>query len=100
MSSRKLRPYSLNDVKQFRLQILTPDDTFVEREVTSAAFQGESGRLTVLANHQDMVCSLSKGRTILTTANGNEQWETGNGVLKVFNNTVTVLVRHAAKAGG
>lgn len=87
-------------MKQFRVQILTPAESFAEREVTAAKFQGESGRLTVLANHQAMVCSLSKGKTVLTTEDGDEQWDTGEGVLKVLDNTVTVLVHHAAIADG
>jgi F0F1-type ATP synthase epsilon subunit len=80
----------------FTFQIVTPQEAFAERDLVSAEFQAESGRLTVLANHQAMVCSLKQGKTKLKTADGAEElWDTDQGVLEVNQNNVTVLVHGA-----
>jgi F0F1-type ATP synthase epsilon subunit len=78
-----------------RVRIITPQEATTEKEVTSAGFQAESGRLTVLEHHQPMICALDEGLTVLKTAEGEERWLTGKGILKVGRGEVAVLVHHA-----
>ncbi len=87
-------------MSELRVRIITPQESTTEKEVTSAGFEAESGRLTILEHHQSMVCSLSEGITVLSMPDGEERWSTGKGVLQVSNNLVTVLVHKAALISG
>lgn len=79
----------------FKLHIVTPDESFVEKEISFADFQAESGRITVLPNHQPMVCALKEGETVLRTTEGPEHWNTGKGFLKVNRDHVLMLTHFA-----
>jgi len=84
--------------KVFQITIITPQESFAPREVVFAGFEGADGRLTVEADHAPMICTLAEGSTVLRNKDGNEQWNTGKGFLKVSSNQVTMLVHHAAMA--
>lgn len=79
----------------FKIHIITPDESYVDREVSFADFQAQSGRITVLANHQPMVCALKDGNTVLRTNEGTENWSTGKGFLKVNRNEILLLTHYA-----
>lgn len=83
-------------MSELRVRIVTPQESTTEKEVTSAGFQAESGRLTVLRDHQSMVCALEEGTTVLKMPEGEERWSTGRGLLKVSKNVATVLVHSAS----
>lgn len=82
-------------MNNFKVHIITPDESFVDKEVSFAGFQAQSGRITVLANHQPMICSLKEGDTVFHTTAGTEHWTTGKGFLKVERDQVLVLTHYA-----
>lgn len=82
----------------FRMNIITPEETFAEMDVSSAGFPGSSGRFTILANHAPMIANVKEGSTVLKTQSGTASWNTGKGVVTVRNNSVTLLVHHATIA--
>jgi len=69
------------------------------RDVTAINLPTDDGRLTVLAHHQPLICSLTDGETLISTEDGaRETWATGQGAISVENNKATLLVRSAERS--
>jgi F0F1-type ATP synthase epsilon subunit len=53
------------------------------------------GRLTVLANHEPMICSLNEGpvRVSEDEETAEERWEIARGTMEITRDGVTLLVR-------
>ena len=49
------------------LEIITPENTVFEGEVSSATFPGSNGSFQVLNNHAPIISSLGKGSVSFTT---------------------------------
>jgi len=83
-------------VNTFKLEIITPESAFPERDVVSIDVPAEEGRLTVLAGHQPFVCSVRDGKVRIGNVEGEtEAWTVERGALTVTPETATLLV-HAA----
>ena len=77
-----------------KLEIVTPDEAFPVMDIAFLAVPAEQGQLTILANHEDMVCGLKAGSVISRDVEGTQtEWEIGPGTLSVARNNITVLVR-------
>jgi len=81
--------------RKFRLEIITPAGATSARTVTFLDVPAAYGRLTVLANHEPMICSLDAGFVRIREDEEfeEERWEIGKGSMKVTRNEVTLLVR-------
>ena len=67
----------------FLTEILTPERIFFSGQVKSISVEALDGRLTVLANHIPMVCSLSVGQLIIETEDGTKTAFHSKGYLDV-----------------
>ena len=78
----------------FSLQILTPKRKIFSGEVTSLVAPGEMGYLGILSNHAPLVASLAPGKVTFRDPSGGTQvmQSTGEGLLEVQHNQVTLLV--------
>jgi F0F1-type ATP synthase epsilon subunit len=80
----------------FVLQIVTRGCTYPERTVRSLNAPGVAGRLTVLARHEPLICSLAPGSLTIDAADGQrEAWTIEAGTLRVGRDRVTLVTRSA-----
>ena len=78
---------------------VTPCAAHGPRDISAVDVPAEKGRLTVLARHEPMVCSLREGLLLVDDAEGQrEQWRIGPGVMHVGRERVTVLTDSAAQS--
>ena len=78
----------------FRLDILTPKRKVFSGQVASLVAPGELGYLGILSNHAPLVTTLAPGKVTYRDAAGGTQvlQSTGEGLLEVHHNQVTLLV--------
>ncbi len=74
-----------------QLEIITPDGSFYEGDVSSATLPGSLGAFQVLNNHAAIISSLAKGALSYVDEEGNHAIEIDGGVVEVLNNKITVL---------
>ena len=74
-----------------QLEIITPDGSFYDGEVTSATLPGTMGTFQVLNNHAPIISSLDKGSLSYLDKEGNHIYQIDGGVVEVLNNKITVL---------
>jgi F-type H+-transporting ATPase subunit epsilon len=75
------------------LEIITPENTVFEGEVSSATFPGSNGSFQILNNHAPIISSLGKGSVSFTTKSGIQHVEIEGGVIEVLNNKLIVLAQ-------
>ena len=76
-----------------QLEILTPQKTLFQGEVSSVQCPGKDGLFQILDHHAPMVATLVKG-TVKYTLPGNETphfIEINRGVLRVLDNKIIIL---------
>ena len=73
------------------LEIITPDGSFYNGEVTSATLPGTMGMFQVLNNHAPIISSLDKGSLSYVNKEGKHSFQIDGGVVEVLNNKITVL---------
>lgn len=74
------------------LEILTPDQTVYQGEVTSVTVPGTQGSFEVLNNHAPIISTLEDGKVIIRTGGKNEEsFFIKGGVIEVLDNKITVL---------
>jgi F-type H+-transporting ATPase subunit epsilon len=77
----------------FRIDVLTPDDTYFSGDVLSMILPGASGYLGVLVNHAPLVTPLMKGRIELLMANRSKKaFSVDGGFFEVAYNQATLMV--------
>ena len=79
-----------------QLEILTPDGSFYDGEVTSAPLPGTLGIFQVLNNHAPIISSLDKGALSYLDEEGNHSYQIDGGVVEVLDNKITVLAESIA----
>jgi F-type H+-transporting ATPase subunit epsilon len=75
-----------------RLEILTPDKTVFEGEVSSVSVPGTSGSFEILKDHAPIISTLEDGKVIIR--GGNKEDNTffiKGGVVEALNNNIMVL---------
>ena len=79
-----------------KLEILTPDKTIYESEVTSVTVPGVLGSFEVLKDHAPIISTLEDGKVIIRGGGKDEEilFITG-GVVEVLNNKIIVLAEGA-----
>jgi F-type H+-transporting ATPase subunit epsilon len=81
----------------FRIDILTPEETYFSGEVLSLIIPGSSGYLGVLLNHAPLVTPLLKGRIeILMADRSKKAYAVDGGFFEIAYNKATVLVEKVA----
>ncbi|MGV3705327.1 MAG: ATP synthase F1 subunit epsilon [Arcticibacter sp.] len=73
------------------LEILTPDKTVYQGEVTSVTVPGVLGSFEVLNNHAPIISILDDGKVIIRKDKVEESILIKGGVVEVLNNKITVL---------
>ena len=80
-------------MKNFALEIVTPEAKVYEGEVQSVSVPGTDGSFQVLYNHAPIISTLGKGKVKLVDAEGNDEtFNTQDGVIEVLNNKTIILV--------
>lgn len=74
------------------LEILTPDNTVFEGEVTSVTVPGTQGSFEVLKDHAPIISTLEDGKVIIRAgAKPEEIFFITGGVVEVLNNKIMLL---------
>ncbi len=73
------------------LEIITPDKTVFQGEVTSVTVPGKKGSFEVLNNHAPIISTLDDGKVIIRNNKDEKAFHIKGGVVEVLDNKVTVL---------
>ncbi|WP_207422892.1 ATP synthase F1 subunit epsilon [Desertivirga brevis] len=74
-----------------RLEILTPDKTIFEGDVTSVTVPGVNGSFEVLNNHAPIISILEDGNVTIRTGKQSESMFIHGGVVEVLDNKIMLL---------
>ena len=80
----------------FEAQILTPEGTLFDDEVTGVQLPGTMGSFEVKSLHADIISTLDIGRILVRRADGEELvYAVSGGFVEVHDNTLTLLAEAA-----
>ncbi|HEY0667810.1 MAG TPA: ATP synthase F1 subunit epsilon [Sphingobacteriaceae bacterium] len=75
-----------------KLEILTPDKTIFDGEVTSVTVPGTAGSFEILKDHAPIISTLEDGKVIVRGGNKSEnEFLIKGGVVEVLHNKIMVL---------
>ena len=75
-----------------KIEIVTPDSTIYEGEVSLAQFPGLDGSFEVMNNHAPMIAALKKGKIKVVEAKKNTLYfDVNGGVVEILKNKIQVL---------
>ncbi|MFN8133852.1 MAG: ATP synthase F1 subunit epsilon [Bacteroidales bacterium] len=75
-----------------KIEIVTPDSTIYEGEVSLAQFPGLDGSFEVMNNHAPMIAALKKGKIKVIEAKKNTLFfDVNGGVVEILKNKIQVL---------
>ena len=75
-----------------KIEIVTPDSTIYEGEVSLAQFPGLDGSFEVMNNHAPMIAALKKGKIKVIEATKNTLFfDVNGGVVEILKNKIQVL---------
>ena len=75
----------------FKAQILTPEGSLFEGEVTGVQMPGAMGSFEVKANHAPLVSALDKGTVLVRKTDGPVNYSISGGFVEVAKNKLTLL---------
>ncbi|MEQ9265797.1 MAG: ATP synthase F1 subunit epsilon [Balneolaceae bacterium] len=78
-------------MSSFNAQILTPEGSLFEGEVTGVQMPGALGRFEVKANHAPIVSTLEEGNVVVRKADGEVNYTISGGFVEVAKNKLTLL---------
>lgn len=73
------------------LEILTPDKTVFQGDITSITVPGTLGYFEVLAGHAPIISSLNDGKVVIRAGKDSQTLHIKGGVIEVINDKVIVL---------
>jgi F-type H+-transporting ATPase subunit epsilon len=83
-------------MNSFKAQILTPEGSLFDGEVTGVRVPGEMGSFEVKTLHANIISTLEVGEILVRKATGKEQrFAVTGGFVEVVNNTLTLLAEAA-----
>ncbi len=82
-------------MKSYKLKIVTPEKTFFDGEAEQITIRTTEGDIGILANHIRYVCNIVAGPLRVKDASGEREAALSEGILKVSDKGVTVLVSTA-----
>jgi len=75
-----------------KIEIVTPDSTIYEGEVSLVQFPGLDGSFEVLNNHAPMIAALKKGKVkVIDAKKATLFFEINGGVMEILKNKIQVL---------
>lgn len=75
-----------------KIDIVTPDNTIYQGEISLAQFPGLDGSFEVLNNHAPMIAALKKGRIkVIDSKKKTLYFDVKGGVVEVLKNNIQVL---------
>lgn len=75
------------------IEIVTPDETIFEGEISSVRVPGKKGSFQVLKDHAPVVSTLEEGKIVVIGTGGDEKtFEISGGVVEVRHNRLVLLV--------
>ena len=75
----------------FQAQILTPNGSLFEGEVTGVQMPGILGSFEVKANHAPIVSALEKGKVLVRKSEGDISYSISGGFVEVAQNKLTLI---------
>jgi F-type H+-transporting ATPase subunit epsilon len=75
----------------FQAQILTPNGSLFEGEVTGVQMPGVMGSFEIKANHAPIVSALEKGNVLVRKEDGDMNYTISGGFVEVAKNKLTLL---------
>ncbi len=75
----------------FKAQILTPNGSLFEGDVTGVQMPGVMGSFEVKANHAPIVSALDEGTVLVRKADGDVNYNISGGFVEVAKNKLTLL---------
>jgi len=75
----------------FQAQILTPNGSLFEGEVTGVQMPGVMGSFEIKANHAPIVSALKKGNVLIRKTDGDMNYTISGGFVEVAKNKLTLL---------
>lgn len=82
----------------FNAQILTPNGSLFQGEVSGVKLPGSQGSFEVKANHAPIVSTLEKGNVLVRKADGDTTYAISGGFVEVNNNKLTLLAESVEEA--
>ncbi|MDR9419341.1 ATP synthase F1 subunit epsilon [Gracilimonas sp.] len=82
----------------FNAQILTPNGSLFEGEVSGVKLPGTQGSFEVKANHAPIVSTLEKGNVLVRKSDGETSYNISGGFVEVNNNKLTLLAESVEEA--
>lgn len=80
----------------FKAQILTPEGSLFEGDVTGVQMPGVMGSFEVKANHAPIVSALEEGKVLVRKADGDLNYNISGGFVEVAKNKLTLLAESVA----
>lgn len=81
----------------FTAQILTPEGSLFEGDVTGVQMPGTLGSFEVKANHAPIVSTLDEGNVLVRKADGDVNYMISGGFVEVANNKLTLIAESVAE---
>ncbi|MBR9918893.1 ATP synthase F1 subunit epsilon [bacterium] len=75
----------------FIAQILTPEGSLFEGDVTGVKMPGTEGSFEVKANHAPIVSTLEEGEVLVRKSEGETNYKISGGFVEVAENKLTLL---------
>lgn len=75
----------------FKAQILTPEGTLFNGDVTGVKMPGSEGSFEVKANHAPIVSTLEKGNVLIRTTENETNYTISGGFVEVASNKLTLI---------
>lgn len=85
-------------MSKFNAQILTPNGSLFEGEVSGVKLPGTQGSFEVKANHAAIVSTLEKGNVLVRKSDGDQTYSISGGFVEVNNNKLTLLAESVEEA--
>lgn len=87
-------------MNSFEAQILTPEGSLFDGEVTGVRVPGEMGSFEVKTHHANIISSLEVGEILVRKATGEQQqFAVTGGFVEVVDNKLTLLAEAAEPVG-
>ena len=81
----------------FIAQILTPEGSLFEGDVTGVKMPGTMGSFEVKANHAPLVSTLEEGDVLVRRSEGETNYKISGGFVEVAENKLTLLAESVIK---
>ena len=82
----------VNLQNRLQVKILSPEETLYEGQAIAVSGHNNKGIFDILPRHIDFISIISKNLTVFINENSKQQFENIHGVIRCFNNEVTIYI--------